>query len=88
MLVKIKILNSPPINYSTLIKDKPLFKGINYKHNARNYSSVSSKNEFKDFWLNIKPISKWYNLDKNSYFTTYINKYNSQNGIYIYRLIL
>ena len=50
-------------------------------------SSASSKNEFKDFWLNIKPISEWYSLDKNGYSKAYINKYNSQNGIYIFRSI-
>jgi NADH-ubiquinone oxidoreductase chain 3 len=75
----------PPTQVSIFIKN-PLDKGIYYKHGVRNYSSFS-KNEFKDFWLNIKPISEWYNLDKNGYSKAYINKYNSQNGIYIFRLI-
>jgi group I intron endonuclease len=76
----------PPAQITTVIKNNPLFKDTNYKYGVRNYSS-SSKNEFKDYWLSIKPISEWYNLDKNGYSKTYINKYNSQNGIYIFRLI-
>jgi group I intron endonuclease len=63
-----------------------LSKDTYNKHNVRNYSS-SNREEFQNFWLNIKPVSKWYNLDQNGYSKTYINKYNSQNGIYIFRSI-
>lgn len=76
-----------PPQSSNLIKGTFQSKNI-FKQSIRNFSTASNREEFKDYWLNIKPVSKWYNLDKNSYFTTYINKYNSQNGIYIYRLIL
>jgi len=77
-----------PHQVLTLIKNNSLSKGIYYKQGVRNYSSSSDRNQFKDYWLNIKPVSEWYNLDKNGYSKAYINKYNSQNGIYIYRLIL
>ena len=73
---------------SIFIKNNPLSKGINYKHGIRYFNTASNREEFKDYWINIKPVSEWYNLDKNSYFTTYINKYNNQNGIYNYRFIL
>lgn len=91
---------SGALNYANKEKDSELppqslnlikrtFQSKNiFKQSIRNFSTASNREEFKDYWLNIKPVSKWYNLDKNSYFTTYINKYNSQNGIYIYRLIL
>ena len=73
-----------PLN---LIKGTFQSKNI-FKQSIRNFSTASNREEFKDYWINIKPVSEWYNLDKNSYFTTYINKYNNQNGIYNYRFIL
>ena len=81
-----------PPQSSNLIKGTFQSKNI-FKQNIRSFSSISKsnssdRNQFKDYWLNIKPVSEWYNLDKNGYSKAYINKYNSQNGIYIYRLIL
>lgn len=73
-----------PLN---LIKGTFQSKNI-FKQSIRNFSTASNREEFKDYWINIKSVSEWYNLDKNSYFTTYINKYNNQNGIYNYRFIL
>ena len=58
-----------------------------FKFNIREFSSVSNKNEFKDYWLNIKPVSKWYYLDENGNSIDYMNEFKEINGIYIYRLI-
>jgi group I intron endonuclease len=60
---------------------------VYYKHNIKYFSSASNKEEFKNYWLNIKPLSEWYNLDKDGYSNEYFNKFKDQKGIYIYRLI-
>jgi group I intron endonuclease len=51
------------------------------------FSFTSNNEESKNFWINIKPISEWYNLGKDGNSSFYINKFNDQKGIYIYRLI-
>lgn len=77
----------PPVINLTLKKNNSLFKGINYKHGIRNFSSASFSKELKDYWINIKPVSEWYHLDKNGNSIDYINNFTNQNGIYIYKLV-
>jgi group I intron endonuclease len=76
----------PPVQSSILIKNIYQPRNIS-KFNIREFSSVSNKNEFKDYWLNIKPVSKWYYLDENGNSIDYTNEFKEINGIYIYRLI-
>lgn len=57
------------------------------KYNVRNYSSASNNDLLKDYWSNIKPVSKWYCLDELGRSIEYSNKFKEINGIYIFRLI-
>ena len=42
------------------INNNSLTINRNYKYSVRNFSSVSNNDNLKDYWLNIKPVSKWY----------------------------
>ena len=64
----------PPTQASTFIKYTWSKDINNIKHGIRNFSSASNKGQFKDYWLNIKPISDWYNLDKDGNSFEYLNK--------------
>ena len=73
--------------YLIFIKNYFLYKSINYNPDFRNFNSNSNKEKFKDYWLNIKPISEWYPLDKNGNSIDYTKKYKNIHEIYILRLI-